>query len=430
MTKFFKIFSTVVVILFFLSLFGWMVNQIATKNKDYGVLTEPIKFMYTFFDLFEQSVEEVQSLPRTFVPTHPKFESVNLLEQDVFALSTYSDTNDTRTIILMNLRNDSIYRKWNFPHPIKKPWIEIERIVNPILCQDGSLIYNFYQTRYPGLTKVDPEGKVLWVNDSVVVHHGMNLNKDGDIWACTQTPGSLATGKYTTDGKSVFYNDYTITKYDGESGEILFHKSITEILRENNMAHYILKGNNTAEPIHLNDVQPALKDGPYYKEDDVFISLRNMSSILHYRPSTNKLINYLEGPFINQHDVDILDDSSLAIFNNNAVVEIKRTGKAPHNNEARLNYAGNFFANIVRYDFPTDSFSIVGEEVFRGNWIYTINEGLMEFIDTNTYFVEEQNEGVLWVIRDETVLYKNVLKSPHEGYHHLPNWTRIIKNYE
>jgi hypothetical protein len=41
-------------------------------------------------------------------------------------------------------------------------------------------------------------------------------------------------------------------------------------------------------------------------------------------------------------------------------------------------------------------------------------------------FVEEQNSGVLWVLGDEGVLYKDVMPSHHEGHHHLPNWTRII----
>ena len=61
--------------------------------------------------------------------------------------------------------------------------------------------------------------------------------------------------------------------------------------------------------------------------------------------------------------------------------------------------------------------------------IFTKTEGLQEFINPNTYFVEEQNSGLLWIIRNDEVIYKNVFKSQHEGYHHLPNWTRII-NYD
>ena len=34
--------------------------------------------------------------------------------------------------------------------------------------------------------------------------------------------------------------------------------------------------------------------------------------------------------------------------------------------------------------------------------------------------------GVLWVLGEEGILYKDVMPSHHEGHHHLPNWTRII----
>lgn len=422
MKKILTIFSKVIIFLFILSLFGWMVNQMSTKNKNFGFLTNPIKFMYSFPDLFKQSAKEINELPRTFIKTYKHFKPVNKLQKDLIALVTYTNAKKTRTVALINLRNDSILRKWTF----KNPWDEAARIVNPILHPDGSLIYNYYYKLKPGLIKIDSSGNMIWKRDKLVYHHGMNLNKDGDIWACSIMPGK-PTGNYILGGKKVFYNDYTITKIDNETGKTLFHKSITEILKENNLSNYVLKTANPKEPIHLNDVQPALNTTQYFQEDDVFISLRNMSLILQYRPSTNELINTLEGPFINQHDVDILNDSTLVIFNNNTYVDIKRTSKKPHKDKKRLINAGKFYSNIVAYDFKNNSYSFIGEEVFRRNKIFTINEGLMEFIGPNTYFVEEQNPGILWVIKDDKVIYKNVLKSQHEGYHHLPNWTRIIK---
>lgn len=400
-----------------------MVNQVSNKNRKFGFLTETIKFMYSYPDLFKRSVKEVNVLPGTFVPAPLNFEPINKLEKDLIVLSTYSDTSDSRTIVLLNLKNDSILRKWTF----KNQNGQYARIVNPILHPDGTLIYNYYYTKYPGLFKIDSAGEILWQSDTLLIHHGMNLNKDGDIWACTQIPGWRATGKYFLGGVEVFYNDYTITKFENETGEILFHKSITELLAENNLANYIFKSADTKEPIHLNDVQPALKTTKYFKEDDVFISLRNVHLILHYRPSTNELINVLEGPFINQHDVDILNDSTLVIFNNNTYADISREGKKPHDHLDRPVNAGEFFCNIISYDLKNKSYSVIGENVFKENEIFTMNEGLMEFLTPDTYFVEEQNPGILWVIKGDEVIYKNVIKSQHKGHHHLPNWTRIVK---
>lgn len=418
-----KIFSFTIIFLFILSLFGWSVYQISNKHKDLGFITKPIKFIYTFPDVFHQSIEEVNSLPPTFIKTYKYFEPINKLKKDLIVLSTYSETDNSRSIVLRNLRTDSILKKWTFDNP----WDEVARIVNPILLPDGSLIYNYYYRAKPGLFRIDSTNKIIWKNDSLIVHHGMNLDQDGNLWACTQVPGWKATGKYTLDGQDVYYNDYTVTKYDINSGKILFHKSITEILKEHNMANYVLKTAQPKEPIHLNDVQPALKTTKYYKKGDLFLSLRNMSMILQYRPSTNEIIRKLEGPFIHQHDVDFLNDSILTIFNNNTYVEISRKSKKPHNDSTRYTYAGNFSSNIVSYNLETGEYNFIGEDVFRKNKIFTENEGLAEFIAPNTYFVEEQNSGLLWVIQGNEVIYKNVFKSQYKGYHHLPNWTRIIK---
>lgn len=430
MKKILQVFSTIVIFLFILSVFGWMVNQISSHNREFSFLTKPIKFMYTFPDMFKKSVKEVKTLPGTFVPTPANFQSINKLTEDVMVLSTFSDVNKKRSVVLKNLKNDSIYRKWSFDEPPKKAWIDNERIVNPILYPDGSLLYNFYYTRYPGLFKLDPEGNEVWKSDTLVVHHGMNLNKEGDIWACTQVPGWKATGRMYSDGQEIFYNDYTITKFDQKTGDILFHKSITEILHENNLGNYLFKSADAKEPIHLNDVQPALKTTEFYMEDDVFISLRNIALILHYRPSTNELIEVIEGPFINQHDIDIINDSTLVLFNNNTSVDISKAGRQRHDDKDRAVLAGDFYSNIVSYNLKTKSFSFIGDSVFRANKIFTLNEGLAEFIDQDTYFVEEQNSGILWIIKNDEVIYKNVYKSQHDGHHHLPNWTRIINHYE
>ena len=57
--------------------------------------------------------------------------------------------------------------------------------------------------------------------------------------------------------------------------------------------------------------------------------------------------------------------------------------------------------------------------------IYENNIGFMLY-RTIVIFLEEQNSGVLWVVSEEGVLFKDVQRSHHDGHHHLPNWTRII----
>lgn len=418
--KVLTIFSLVVLALFTLSIFGWMVFHISKGDKKFGFLTEPVKFMYSFPDLFSQSVEEVKSLPQTFIPTPDSFQTINNLDADFIVLTTYSDTSDSRSIVLLNLRNDSVLYKWT----VKNPHKEHDRIENPLLYPDKSLVYSF--SSVSGLKRIDSLGNFIWKQDSIHHHHSMNKDRNGDIWVCSFEPVFYATGWYKFNGRTVFFIDNYITKVDAATGRILFHKSITDILKENNLADYLFKSANVRDPIHINDVQPAFKTTPFYTKDDLFISSRNLSLVMQYRPSTNKVIKIIEGPFTSQHDVDFLNDSTLVIFNNNFYNSTSNDFKEPPKDSARLVFAGDFYSNIVRYDLRDGSFSFIGDSIFRANKIFTRTEGLMEFVDPSTYFVEEQNPGVIWIIKDDRVLYKNVYRSQHEGYHHLPNWTRVI----
>ena len=426
MKRILELFSMTVIVLFFLSIYGWAVNQVANNNKKFGILNKPIEFLYTFPDLFKKSVKEVRALPRTFIKTYEHFQPINSLEKDLLVFTSYSDSSNGRIMALINLRNDSIHRMWS----VENPFDEVARIVHPLYLSDGSGVYNYYYKATPGLTRLDPSGAIVWQNDSMVVHHGMNLNADGDLWACTKSRAK-ASGRFSIDDKEIYFNDYRITKYDIGSGEIMFDKSITEILVENGLANYLFKTSNVKDPVHLNDVQPALTGSKYFEEEDLFISMRGNSMILQYRPSTNELIHYWEGPFISQHDVDVVNDSTLVLFNNNTFENIRRQGIEPimPSDMKTAVDAGDHFSCLVAYHFDTDEWSFVGDTTFRANKIFTKNEGLFEYLDEETYFVEEQNSGLLWVIRNDSVIYKNVLKSQNEGYHHLPNWTRIV-SYE
>jgi len=420
MKRILKTFSLIVIVLFILSIFGWMASHIAVGDKKFGFLTKPVKFLYGFPDLFSQSVEELRSLPKTFIPTPDDFKAVNKLDTDFYVLSSYSDTSDSRSVVLLNLKNDSVLYKWT----VSNPYMEHDRIVNPLVLQDKSLLYFFEGVS--GLIRVDSLCNTIWIQDSIKVHHSMNLDHNGNIWICSFAPVNQATGAYQLDGRRVFFKDNYITKLDAETGRILFHKSVTAILTENNLSQHLLKSPRVLDPLHINDVEPALKTTAYYLEGDLFISARNPSFIMHYRPATNRVIQMIEGPFVSQHDVDILDDSSLVIFNNSSYSVWSSESQPWPKDSSKLAIAGNFYSNIVHYSYENGRLSFIGDSIFRANAIYTFTEGLMEFTDSSTYLVEEQNSGLIWIIKDDEVIYKDVFRSQHEGYHHLPNWTRVV----
>ncbi len=423
MQKIIKSISIVVIIIFFLSIFAWVVVNVERENKDFKWASESVNFVSNFPDLFKQSVEEVIKIPRTFVKTNKDFKKINKLDFDIDVLLSYSETNDIRSIVLMNLRDDSVSYRWK----VDNPYQPHKRIMNPLLLPGKEVAFSF--DRRP-LCKIDSLSNMVWKQDSLWAHHSLNLDSDGYIWACTEPPVNEAAGLITVDGRKIYFRDNSVTKYDPKTGDILFSKSITEIYCDNGLLNYLMKSNSKPDPIHLNDVQPALKTTKYYNTGDLFISIRQPSLVFQYRPSTNKVIRLIEGPFSSQHDVDFYGDSALVIFNNNFYTSSRWGSKSKPKTNKYLKDFGNLSSNIVKYNFEDDSFEVIGDSAFLNNNIFSISESLQEFIDPKTYFVEEQNSSVLWVIKDNEVIYKNVLKSPHEGYHHLTNWTRVINKNE
>ena len=426
MQKIIKYFATTVIVLFILSIFGWTVKHMTKGDKEYAAaISEPIKLLIDFPDLFKASVKEVKTLPETFVKTPEGFNSINNLEIDVNALITYSNSDTKRTIELRNLKNDESLYKWNVKNPHKPQ----SRIMDPLLLPNKEIVYSY--NGVTGLIKIDSLGNQIWKQPKMAHHHSLNLDSIGNIWACSYRKENGAfiiyKGKFSIDNQSYNFIDNTICHLDINTGEILFHKSIADILVENELEHLILRSDNAEDPFHLNDVEPAMTTTENYKEGDLFMSFRNLSCLMHYRPSTNAVIEIIKGPFYSQHDVDILSDSTISIFNNNSHTIKQNTANGWRVAKEQKDY-GTFYSNVVGYNLNSKKFFDISSKAFIDNSIFTYTEGKAEQLPDGSIFIEEQNSGLIWVLKNDEVIYKGVLKSQHEGYHHLPNWTRIIND--
>lgn len=427
MGKILRFFSVTIIVLTGLSFFGWMVKHRTIKDKDFGIANRPVEEIAGFFDLFKKSVEEVKSLPATFVSTPNNFEYINELEDDIMAVISYSNEQKNRNIDLINLKDDSVHYRWEVE--LKKPFQAHDRIFEPILFPDKSICYSF--NGGSGLCKIDSLGNEVWRQDSIVHHHSLNFDIENNIYACAQLrdPNQHFNykGIYRSNYYDVHFIDDAFVLIDGISGVIKYKKSILEILVENNLEHLLLRAGNSEDPMHINDVQPALTSTEHYQLGDVFLSFRNLYCIMHFRPSTNELIELIEGPFACQHDVDFYSPNVISIFNNNTHFRLG-SHEQTLRTDSNARHIGEIWSEILLYDLVNKEYRSFNEEIFSENEIFTFTEGLIEFIDEETVFIEEQNSGVLWVFKNDQVIYKNVLNSHHENHHHLPNWTRIIKD--
>jgi len=422
--------AQLVVVLALLSAYGWAVKHRTKGDLNLGWANPVVDQLSGFPDLFKKSVKEAQTLPQTFVPTPSDFEPVNRLEQDVLALTAYSNEDGGRNIDLRNLRNDGLLHRWVVPTddiPVKPHW----RIHHPLLLSDSSVI-SFITNRSP-LFRLDASSNLMWRQDSLSFHHAINVDARGDLWACVQQweRGGRHIGyrgRYLMDGKTVHFLDNSIAKIDPETGHILYTKSCADILRENGLEHLILRSGDPQDPMHLNDVEPALYSGPHFEEGDLFLSFRNLQAVLHFRPATGEVLRVIDGPLAAQHDVDILDPHTLAIFNNATQENVGKYTSGAHKYPVSKDQVElkHWHSRIERYDLASDSFTPLWPELMGQEDIMTFSEGLQEFLPDGSAFLEEQNSGILWVVGDDGVLYKDVHRSHHPGHHHLPNWTRII----
>ena len=100
--------------------------------------------------------------------------------------------------------------------------------------------------------------------------------------------------------------------------------------------------------------------------------IRNLSAIIHYRPKTNKVINYIVGPFIQQHDVDIISDKEISIFNNNN------------------SFINNQYSEVLIYNFETRVFKKIFDNELKKENFKTSTQGLSHILNDGSLMVEEQ----------------------------------------
>jgi hypothetical protein len=253
------------------------------------------------------------------------------------------------------------------------------RPIHPIMNDKGDL---YLKANHSPLVKINRQNNLIWVLSDQDYHHSIEKDYEGNFWVCVSYYPFKLDKKYV-DGKYSDFIDDGIRCYDSD-GKILLDKSVSQILIENNLGHYVFSMTDKfkVDPIHLNDIQPANYASNFWKKGDLFLSLRNLSMIMLYRPSTNEIVWMSKGgEFYNQHDVDIIDDNRIAIFDNN--MKFAKTKMLDGYNR------------VVVYNFKTDEYSLYLNDSIQGENVKSMTEGRSEILPNGDLFVESTNEGRL-----------------------------------
>ena len=280
------------------------------------------------------------------------------------------------------------------------------KMMHPLILTNGDLIF-----KHPNspLVKINFCGEISWINDLDPFHHSTEIDEEGNYWIPSRMyPFSEGVQKYKKGEK--FYDD-AITKISPD-GKVLYQKSVTEILLKAKVLYE--KDFTHTDPLHLNDIQPVLKDGKFWKKGDIFLSLRTSSMIILYRPDTSEVIKIIKGPFHAQHDVDIISESKISIFNNNI--------------QYTLDGIKRFFTEILIYDFNTGKFSKKFNDSLINNKVITGSGGLNDFLDDGSIMVEQTDRGRILFFNSIGELEWEYLNKASNNEIYWVNWSRIIDN--
>jgi len=428
--KILKTLSLIILITALLSLFAAAVKDSITGGKTLGSFAQPFIYIAAFPSLVYEVLksDEIRHIPPTYQQIDTTFKETNKINYSLYALNSFFiQEKDRWEIRLFDLKNDSVIHIWF----ITSDQISLvdRRFANTvpqncILLANRSIIVPLVKTNY--LLRLDKESNVTWQNNDFRYHHSANLSADSNIWICT----SSAPGGFRINNKRIrTYTDNYITKIDSETGKTLFTKSLSEILVENGFPNFVYgcsnkNGANGNDPLHLNDIEPALSDGEYWIKDDLFISLRHKSLIIHYRPGINKIIHLIYGPFLNQHDVNIISDHEISILNNNLSLIGEHN---PDTVEHVSNVHSLLCSEINIYNFRDSSFSSYAKDQFVSEDIFTATQGLHKVLHNGDVFVESQNSGKVYILNQKEVVLRKYFHTSIENMIERPHWIRIYE---
>jgi hypothetical protein len=276
--------------------------------------------------------------------------------------------------------------------------------VHPIVLDNGDIMAKGH---YTPMFSINPCGDVVWLQDKFIFHHTIERAPDGNYWSPSYVEPQRVEGLHPR------YEDSGLVKLS-EEGEILFDRSLSKIFLDHGLGSLILSGTGfDPDPLHLNDIQPVFEDSPYWKRGDVFLSIRSLSMIMLYRPSTDEIIWWRQGDWTAQHDVDIINETTIGVFDNN----VFDYGDGP---------VVNGHSRVLYYDFATDQVSSPFDEILAENEFKNEAAGLFTLLPDGHLYVSESESGrTLIFTPDGEIAVEHVNRAKNGNIFHL-GWSRYM----
>jgi hypothetical protein len=274
-------------------------------------------------------------------------------------------------------------------------------MMHPLLMPDGGILVHDTSP----LERFDACGRLMWMIDGIF-HHSVERGPDGSIWAVYRYPVS------PMKDVGPAFDDEAIA-HVSPGGTLLGLDRVADILDRNGLGGLWRSRPYVDDPFRLNDVQPVMADGRFWRRGDLFLSLRNLSMLALYRPSTGRILWHQIGPWAMQHDVSIVDDHRISVFDNHWRFA------APEGEVDGLN-------RLPIYDFATGRISFPFAQGFRRNAIMTRAQGRATPLPNGDMMIEETERGrLVRMAPDGTLRWRYISAAPDRQRYQL-RWSRYL----
>ncbi len=276
---------------------------------------------------------------------------------------------------------------------------------NPVLHSDGSLVFT---SGNGPLVKISKDNEIFWIVDGHF-HHSIEVDHNRNyVVPVVNKPAFMQFDKpYRDDAYSVI----------SAEGKVLDNRSVGKIMLQDDRFFGLFLGAGffTEDRLHLNDAQPILEDNGIAKKGDIAFSMRHLSLVMLYRPSTNKIIWGRIGPWTYQHDINILPDGRYSIFSNNVLCVETIDNVISHKSHSE----------VYIYDATTDSVvSPYGDQMEKSQCISSTG-GRSRILPNGDVFLEQYDYCRILRLSGDTLRweYTNKVTDDTEG---MVNWCRYL----
>jgi hypothetical protein len=283
------------------------------------------------------------------------------------------------------------------------------RAQHPLLLEDGGLVFT---SGVGPMVRINACGDIVWVLEHRF-HHSIELDHSGNLVTCSIIGGggSGTVLPSRDDGVAIV----------SPEGEIINEYSITKLLLNNSYRGLIYGvGRFEKDRIHLNDAQPILRNTKDARIGDILLSIRHLSSVVLLEPHSG-LIKWLKtGPWLNQHDINLLSDGQYSIFGNDIVRGVEGTG-------SQLVEEGK--SDIYIYDPIADIVSQPYSSLMTKEEIASKTQGRSKILSNGDVYIEQTDTVRILRISKEKVRWEYV-NAVSEGTVGALHWSRYISSNE